>query len=73
MLSTETPIISADSCRVDTEERRRWCELRFGLPTGGNDEGETGGLPREGSIEDIEEDMDRDGVERDALRECERE
>lgn len=25
----ETPINSADSRRVDTEDRRRWCELRF--------------------------------------------
>lgn len=66
-------MISADSCRVDTEERRRWCEFRFGLPTAGSDEGEAGGLPREGSIDDTDEDIDRDGVEREALRECERE
>lgn len=27
----ETPMTSADSRRVDTEERRRWWELRFAV------------------------------------------
>lgn len=33
-LATETPIKSADSWRVETEERRRWCELRLEAGTG---------------------------------------
>ena len=28
-LATETPIKSADSWRVETDERRRWCEVRL--------------------------------------------
>jgi hypothetical protein len=30
----ETPIISADSRRVDTEERRLWCEFRLEVGAG---------------------------------------
>ena len=44
----DTPIISADSCRVETEERRRWCELRFGFPIGGREGEDGGGLFDEG-------------------------
>ena len=33
-LATETPIKSADSWRVETDERRRWCELRLEEGTG---------------------------------------
>lgn len=31
---SETPMSSADSVRVETEERRRWCELRLLLVIG---------------------------------------
>lgn len=27
------PIISADSARVETDERLRWCDVAFGRPT----------------------------------------
>lgn len=32
ILGRETPIKSADSRRVETDERRRWWELRFAPP-----------------------------------------
>lgn len=55
VLSADTPMISADSCRVDTDERRRWWELRFGFPVEGREGGDGGGL-----IEAGRGDVDKD-------------
>lgn len=54
----EKPMISADSRRVDTEERRLWWELRFEPPTEGV--GEVGGL-----LEETEGADEREGTERE--------
>lgn len=74
---TDTPIISADSWRVETEDRRRWWELRF--------EGGTGlalGVGRESvdistafmdmDLEEIEKDIEETEDEMEPLREWER-
>ena len=69
MLGRETPIKSADSRRVDTEERRRWWELRLEPPRELR-VGEWGGE----SFIVIETGVGRDtGTETELLREWERE
>ena len=69
ILGRETPIKSADSLRVDTEERRRWWELRFAPPNELR-VGEWGGE----SFVEVETGVGRDmGTETELLREWERE
>lgn len=62
----ETPIISADSRRVETEERRLWWELRF-------EEGCVGCEELEMSLVFVEFETEREEIEdvTDVLREWE--
>ena len=71
MLGRETPIKSADSRRVETDERRRWWELRFAPEI----ELRMGDWERESFMDVVETEVGREGggTETELLREWERE
>ncbi len=70
MLGRETPIKSADSRRVETDERRRWWELRFAPVM----ELRVGDWERESFMDVPETEVGREGgTETELLREWERE